>query len=215
VAYVPDIFVKLDGNGRPVRVPKTYEREVYDAERGAYVAVTVSNYDALDGEALRADGWLPLAEAPRPECEPGCAYRAAYAVVGGEVVQSWERYELPPPTPNAHEFTLGLMGLAPEGAAGADRRDGLDMRRGALAAWEVGALCFVALAQTSDCFGGATLLRFAQLFEEWPETGLECRGGAMRRDAFGLYRALQDIDAENMMMRPSDSPELWGAVGAD
>jgi len=94
------MLVKLDENGNLIHLPKTGTLETYNEETEETEVITVSNYDALDEEILLANGWKPLVETPMPEPDEGYGYRTTYEDTGDEIVQSWEKYELPPePTP--------------------------------------------------------------------------------------------------------------------
>ena len=60
---------------------------------GAFVCGT------LPREYLATLGYYPLVETPAPAPAEGCHVEPRYALVGGEVVQSWAQVENPPPGP--------------------------------------------------------------------------------------------------------------------
>jgi len=53
----------------------------------------------LPREYLATLGYYPLVETQAPDPDEGCHIEPRYALVGGEVVQSWAQVENPPPPP--------------------------------------------------------------------------------------------------------------------
>jgi len=95
-----------------------------------------------------------------------------------------------------------------------ERLAGLQLRRSIQRSQEVGALCFVVMAQSDGYFDDTTILENADLFATWPaETGLECPRGTIVWDAGRLYRAMHDIGAAHRTLRPSESPTMWAEIG--